>query len=104
MGIRAGARSPPVVAARNALLAAPRMPPPKVLSSAVVALGQRRNEVARPALGGLLAPSLAGIRYSAVRSLPALGVRTSAAALRRRRAVEPGEIKAAIEAGLQDDG
>jgi HEAT repeat protein len=93
----------PAVAARDALLAALEAPEEEVVSAAVVALGQRRDEVARAALEGLLDHPSAGVRFRVVRALAALGARGSMAALKRRRAVEPdGEVKAAIDEALRE--
>lgn len=92
----------PAVAARDALLAALRARKEEVVSAAVVALGQRRDEAARPALEGLLDHPSAGVRFRVVRALAALGAKASVSALQRRRAVEPdGEVKAAIDATLK---
>lgn len=94
----------PAAAARDALLATLAAPEEEIVSAAVVALGQRRDEAARPALEGLLDHPSAGVRFRAVRALAALGARTSTAALKRRRAVEPdGEVKAAIDTALRGD-
>lgn len=77
----------PAIAARDASLAALAAPQQEVVAAAVVALGQRRDEVARPTLEELLDHPSAGVRLAPCRRL-LLRVRTSTAA-HKRGAVEP---------------
>jgi HEAT repeat protein len=87
------------------LMAALTAPAEEVVSAVVVAVGQRHDEVSRPALEGLLDHPSAGVRFRVVRALAALGSSASNPALKRRRAVEAdGEVKAAIDAALPNGG
>lgn len=75
-------------AARDALIAATASPSLFVVTAALSALDERREEAARPTLEKLLGHESYKVRYRAVRALGDLGVGSSRAALVARKKIE----------------
>jgi HEAT repeat protein len=87
--------------ALEALLAAAESDDTKTVEAAVSALGERRDEKARPVLEKRLDHGADSVRYRAVLALIDLGPRPSRDALRRRGKVEKvGDVKDAIRRAL----